>query len=239
MLKNILLLIVFVLILGAQDASAQRFSMYDFANSRNMGIGSFGQDVYVLQDILNNDVDTRISDSGPGSPGMETQYFGLMTENAVKRFQIKYRDEILTPNGLVNATGFVGPATIKTIQRILGKTTGATVSPTKNTTITPERDPNLVIFSFVPYELSPESPIVIVLGASSTDFEVYVNDKLLNKKDYETKDKQYIYIEKKTIKDKEFFVHIERNGKISNKLEYVVNSETGINIFEKNYYKNK
>ena len=47
-----------------------------------------------------------------------TGYFGGMTLKAVKDFQKKYASKILTPSGLKNPTGFVGPATRKCINEL-------------------------------------------------------------------------------------------------------------------------
>lgn len=76
--------------------------------SRDLGTGSTGQDVKDLQEFLNMDPDTRVALSGVGSAGMETMTYGPLTAAAVSKFQVKYRSEILTPLGLVNATGYFG-----------------------------------------------------------------------------------------------------------------------------------
>lgn len=44
--------------------------------------------------------------------------FGPCTETAVKNFQSKYSDEILTPFGLTSATGYFGPATRMMLNRL-------------------------------------------------------------------------------------------------------------------------
>jgi len=68
-------------------------------------------DVLYLQRFLNGSSDTLIADTGPGSKGSETEFFGELTENAVIRLQNKYKDDILTPVGLSEGTGIVGPST--------------------------------------------------------------------------------------------------------------------------------
>jgi len=82
---------------------------YNFV--RNIEKGSFGADVLALQRLLNQDPDTKITETGAGSPGNETSYFGEMTKQAVIRFQNKYAVVVLHPYGLKEGTGFVGPAT--------------------------------------------------------------------------------------------------------------------------------
>jgi hypothetical protein len=45
-----------------------------------------------------------------GSAGMETMYYGPATAAAVSKMQVMFRAEVLTPNGLVNPTGYFGPS---------------------------------------------------------------------------------------------------------------------------------
>ena len=75
--------------------------------TRALSLGSNGEDVRLLQKVLNSDPATRVATSGIGSPGRETTYFGPATEAAVKKFQVKY--------GIAKAGnpgyGYVGPAT--------------------------------------------------------------------------------------------------------------------------------
>lgn len=77
----------------------------------NLSLGSRNAQVVVLQQILNRDPDTRIANTGPGSLGNETSYFGALTKVAVIRFQEKYANEVLTPAGLIRGNGFVGSYT--------------------------------------------------------------------------------------------------------------------------------
>ncbi len=84
---------------------------------RNLSEGSSGQDVRALQMILNAN-GAVITESGPGSPGAETEFFGALTKNAVIRFQEKYADDILAPLGLTSGTGFVGPSTLKILNSL-------------------------------------------------------------------------------------------------------------------------
>lgn len=85
---------------------------------RSLKLGSYGADVKELQQILNSDPETEIAQTGVGSKGQETQYFGLLTKNAVIRLQNKYKDDILTPVGLNFGTGMVGPMTLAKIKTL-------------------------------------------------------------------------------------------------------------------------
>jgi len=73
------------------------------ALSRTLAEGSSGSDVKTMQAILIKDGDY------PG--GLVSGFFGKITKQAVIRFQEKYADEILRPNGLEHGNGVVGPST--------------------------------------------------------------------------------------------------------------------------------
>ncbi len=88
--------------------------------TKNIGIGSIGPEVRLLQKFLNAQGFT-VSLNGPGSPGQETTLFGFKTRLAVIRFQEAYADEILLPVGLTSGTGTVGPSTRAMIGRIRGE----------------------------------------------------------------------------------------------------------------------
>lgn len=79
--------------------------------SRNMGVGSRGEDVRRLQQFLNSDAQTSVAKTGVGSPSKETTYYGLGTSRAIVRFQDKYASEVLTPIGLSKGTGYFGSGT--------------------------------------------------------------------------------------------------------------------------------
>lgn len=73
--------------------------------------GDRGDDVKLLQEVL---VKEKLLSSD-----LITGYFGSITLKAVIKFQEKYRDEILKPWGFAKGTGFVGPSTLKKINKIL------------------------------------------------------------------------------------------------------------------------
>lgn len=106
---------------------------------RDMRVGYQGEDVRALQKILNSEPKTVISLAGPGSPGQETDYFGVKTKSAVIKFQTLYLPEILSVSvDSITATGFVGPLTRLKLNAL---TTGvpsqnAIVATTSTTTTT-------------------------------------------------------------------------------------------------------
>ena len=73
--------------------------------TRNLTIGSTGDDVRQLQRFLNSNPSTQVASSGVGSPGNETSYFGPATARAVSSFQELYAAQVLTPLGLSRGTG--------------------------------------------------------------------------------------------------------------------------------------
>ena len=81
--------------------------------------GAEGPEVKCLQEILNQDEETRLIETGPGSPGSETKFFGPLTENAVIRFQEKYAEEVLEPWDLTEGTGYVGKTTREKLNSLI------------------------------------------------------------------------------------------------------------------------
>jgi len=79
---------------------------------RNLSVGSTGEDVKTLQELLVKE--------GVYPAGLITGYFGELTKQAVIRFQEKYASEILSPLGFRKGTGFVGPSTRKKMNELIG-----------------------------------------------------------------------------------------------------------------------
>lgn len=78
--------------------------------TRDLYPGSQGADVRSLQEYLNAWGFT-LANSGAGSPGHETTYYGNLTAAAVRRFQEAHFQEILSPHGYASGTGICGPST--------------------------------------------------------------------------------------------------------------------------------
>jgi len=75
------------------------FSCPDYMFSTDLQKGDTNADVKVIQEILNLDKRTIIAYSGPGSKGAETNYFGVGTREALKRFQALFIEYVGVANG--------------------------------------------------------------------------------------------------------------------------------------------
>ena len=87
-------------------------SFYNF--TRDLAIGSKGDDVKVLQQFLNSHR-AQVSASGPGSIGNETIYFGRATKGALAQWQVT--------NGVSPASGYFGQKSRSVILTMTGSST--------------------------------------------------------------------------------------------------------------------
>lgn len=72
--------------------------------TRDLSLDSTGADVLKLQQFLNVDPDTQIAATGEGARGSETDVYTKLTADAVAKFQVKYRSDVLSIRDLVNPT---------------------------------------------------------------------------------------------------------------------------------------
>lgn len=89
--------------------------VYSF--QRPLRLGSFGEDVKVLQAFLNSQgffVGNKAT-----ARRQETGYFGPLTAAALARFQEAHAAMILAPIGLTRGTGVFGTATRKTVMELM------------------------------------------------------------------------------------------------------------------------
>jgi peptidoglycan hydrolase-like protein with peptidoglycan-binding domain len=91
-----------------------------FSFTKDLRSGDTDPDVKELQKVLNADPDTIVSDGDVGSVGQETEFFGAATRAAVIKFQNKYKDVVLTLNGISSANGLVNKATRTRLNLLIG-----------------------------------------------------------------------------------------------------------------------
>lgn len=103
-------------IVDLQTVSHENIPKYNFGS--NLTIGSSGDDVKVLQSILQGmGFFPSIVNGQPFNP---TGYYGGMTKNAVMAFQNAYADKILKPLGLTQGTGVFGSSTRQFLNGLSG-----------------------------------------------------------------------------------------------------------------------
>ncbi len=108
----------------ANGTSTHTSSFYkSFLNvfNRNLTYGNEGQDVKMLQKLLNAE-GFVVATLGAGASGFESTYFGGRTLQALVRFQNAHAVEILKPVGLTVGSGYFGPSTRAFLAKyLLGK----------------------------------------------------------------------------------------------------------------------
>jgi hypothetical protein len=87
----------------------QTYCPYQF--TKTLKQGDRGNDVKILQAILNSDARTIVTTQGPGSPNNETTLYGTATKDAVKRFQALFITPELGSYAIPIANGVLGPKT--------------------------------------------------------------------------------------------------------------------------------
>lgn len=155
-------------ILIAQLNQLKGTTSTSYTFTRDLTIGSTGEDVRMLQVMLNRSADTQVAVSGAGSPGGETTYFGALTRAAVSKFQAK--------NGITPIAGYFGPKTRAVMNAMAGPIVvvpPGTPIPTTGTglTVSPATQPTA--------SLAPTSatrvPFTRVTLTAASDGDVTVN----------------------------------------------------------------
>ena len=103
--------------LQAQIGASTGGSMMSYTFTRDLTVGSTGDDVKVLQQFLNSH-GAQVAASGAGSPGNETMYFGALTKAAVGKWQ--------AAQNISPAVGYFGPITRGSVNPMMAGTPSPT-----------------------------------------------------------------------------------------------------------------
>jgi len=136
--------------------------------TRDLTLGSKGDDVRMLQIMLNKSSDTQVANFAAGSPGNESSYFGALTKASVIKFQKK--------NGITPAVGYFGPKTRAVMNAMTGPVVvvpPGTPSPTTGSglNVSPASQP---VASIAP-ESAARVPFTRVTLTAANDGDVTVN----------------------------------------------------------------
>jgi hypothetical protein len=159
------------------------FTIFNYADAftftRTLSLGTTGQDVFELQKFLNQNPQTQISLQGAGSPGQETYFFGELTRQAVIKLQNLNSAEILTPVGLTQGTGIVGPQTLNFINTKQSSNTTQVQTPSITAPVVTNTSPQFLISKKT---VQPNESISIGSQDIIKDTEFYLNSKKLSLK---------------------------------------------------------
>ncbi len=147
--------------------------------SRDLRVGMRGDDVRELQKFLNNDTETRIADTGAGSLGNETNYFGQATKRAVVKFQEKYGTDILTPFNLTHGTGFFGQKTREKVYSLMNNSQSLiVVEISKETSKIPIEKGDVILMFPSQYSGKPGTMITLSgAGFTASDNTIYFGNE--------------------------------------------------------------
>jgi len=176
-----IILFTFIFLVFTSEVSAYSFS-------RNLAIGSTGEDVRQLQLFLNNySSQTRISANGAGAIGNETSYFGNLTKNALIKFQELNFAQILKPVGLSKGTGYFGPSTIK----FINNNPAENISVTENQEVPLYTNPQTQAQTNLNYEgyliatkekVKEGDSLFVGSDKNISELDIFIGDKKVNKK---------------------------------------------------------
>ena len=156
-------------------------SLNAYTFTRSLTIGSQGQDVVELQKYLNSNELTKVSESGVGSTGFETSYFGDKTKQAVIKFQNLFASSILHPLGLSTGSGFVGNSTISFLNRIQGNTSQTNTTLTTNVA---QINKNLPVIGSVSPESVGGKETIAIIGSNFSSLNNQIIFGFEGKDDY-------------------------------------------------------
>lgn len=137
----------------------------DNSLTRTLKLGDRGEDVRLLQQMLNKDPETVVATSGLGALGNESTYFGLRTREAVIKFQEKYASSTLSPLGLTKGTGNFGKLTLNFLAEMFGLSTSSPLVNNLNTSAIPNIV-NLITDVAQQFSPAPLPPAIVGVGNS-------------------------------------------------------------------------
>lgn len=170
----------------------------DFLFTQDLYLGFNGDQVKMLQILLNTDSRTVVSQTGAGSPGNETTNFGYLTKDAAERFQTLYKSIILQPIGYSNTTGIIGARSRSVLNQILDNLRnersrdynlgiGNAVTNTGNSNNTSTVNTRPTITSIVPSEATIGTQVTVTgTGFAVTDNLVQIGQYYAGKADSST-----------------------------------------------------